>query len=97
MKEPTSRLSLANTSTEALRPLYSTDGTPNPPPNVSATLPAENAQLYRRTIKPYLGAKSEGHLLNKHANVSLNIIAAAERKKRQSYVGTEGEGGDPEA
>ena len=93
MKEPTSRLSLANNSQDVLRPPQSiADASPNIAP-VSANLPAENAQLYRRTIKPYLGAKSEGHLLNKHANVSLNIIAAAERKKRQSYVGTEGEAG----
>ena len=91
MKEPTSRLSLANNE---LRPsgLFTPEVSNHPAPTpVSATLPAENAQLYRRTIKPYLGAKSEGHLLNKHANVSLNIIAAAERKKRQPYVGTEGE------
>ena len=93
MKEPTSRLSLANNSQDVLRsPQSIADASPNIAP-VSANLPAENAQLYRRTIKPYLGAKSEGHLLNKHANVSLNIIAAAERKKRQSYVGTEGEAG----
>ena len=93
MKEPTSRLSLANNSQDVLRPPQSiADASPNIAP-VSSNLPAENAQLYRRTIKPYLGAKSEGHLLNKHANVSLNIIAAAERKKRQSYVGTEGEAG----
>ena len=92
MKEPTSRFSYSNNSSDVLRPLQQgSDAPPNPPPSISATLPAENAQLYRRTIKPYLGAKSEGHLLNKHANVSLNIIAAAERKKRQSYVGTEGE------
>jgi hypothetical protein len=93
MKEPTSRLSLANNSTDVLRqPSLTADAAPNLPPTaVSATLHAEDAQLYRRTIKPYLGAKSEGHLLNKHANVSLNIIAAAERKKRQSYVGTESE------
>jgi hypothetical protein len=42
-------------------------------------------QKFRRVIYPYTGAKSDGQLLNKHANVSLNIIAAAERKKRQSY------------
>jgi len=47
-------------------------------------LPVENSQLYRRPIRPYQGAKSDGQLLNKHANVTLNIIAAAERKKRQS-------------
>ena len=51
----------------------------------SSELPAENAHLYRRQIRPYTGAKSEGQLLNaKHANVTLNVIAAAERKKRQS-------------
>ena len=47
-------------------------------------LPVENSQLYRRPIRPYTGAKSDGQLLTKHANVTLNIIAAAERKKRQS-------------
>ena len=51
----------------------------------SSELPVENAQLYRRQIRPYTGAKSEGQLLNaKHANLSHNVIAAAERKKRQS-------------
>ena len=51
----------------------------------SSELPVENAQLYRRQIRPYAGAKSEGELLTaKHANLSHNIIAAAERKKRQS-------------
>jgi len=84
LKEPTSRLFVANSN--------DTDSSPNQalkPPTFSLVnytqneLPVENAQLYRRTIRPYTGAKSEGQLLNKHANVSLNIIAAAERKKRQ--------------
>lgn len=38
----------------------------------------------RRTILPYGGAKSDG-LLNKHAFISCNVIAAAERRKRDSY------------
>ena len=38
----------------------------------------------RRTILPYGGAKSDG-LLNKHAFISSNVIAAAERRKRDSY------------
>jgi len=84
LKEPTSRLFVANSN--------DTDSSPNQalkPPTFSLVnytqneLPVENAQLYRRTIRPYTGAKSDGQLLNKHANVSLNIIAAAERKKRQ--------------
>jgi len=84
LKEPTSRLFVANSN--------DTDSSPNQAlktPTFSLVnytqneLPVENAQLYRRTIRPYTGAKSEGQLLNKHANVSLNIIAAAERKKRQ--------------
>eukprot|EP00092_Neocalanus_flemingeri_P000854 GFUD01000911.1.p1 GENE.GFUD01000911.1~~GFUD01000911.1.p1 ORF type:complete len:2354 (+),score=554.15 GFUD01000911.1:527-7588(+) len=86
LKEPTSRLFVANSN--------DTDSSPNPDlktPTFSLVnytqneLPVENAQLYRRTIRPYTGAKSDGQLLtvNKHANVSLNIIAAAERKKRQ--------------
>ena len=36
----------------------------------------------RRPILPYGGAKSDG-LLNKHAFITCNIIAAAERKKRE--------------
>ena len=66
----------------------------NPPPSTSysrinynvSELPVENNQLYRRTIRPYTGAKSDGQLLTKHANVTLNVIAAAERKKRQSLL-----------
>eukprot|EP00093_Oithona_nana_P004102 04102.XXX_99616_91862_1 [CDS] Oithona nana genome sequencing. len=38
----------------------------------------------RRIILPYGGAKSDG-LLNKHAFISCNVIAAAERRKRDSY------------
>ncbi len=38
----------------------------------------------RRTILPYGGAKSDG-LLNKHAFISCNVIAAAERRKRDAY------------
>ena len=38
----------------------------------------------RRTILPYGGAKSDGQL-NKHAFISCNVIAAAERRKRDSY------------
>ena len=45
----------------------------------------ETAQKSRRPIHPYVGAKSDGQLLNKHAHVTLNVIAAAERKKRQSF------------
>ena len=56
----------------------------------TSELPVENAQLYRRTIRPYTGAKSDGQLLSKHANVSLNVIAAAERKKRQSQCYSQG-------
>ena len=45
----------------------------------------QTPQKYRRPIYIYGGAKSDGQLLNKHAHVTLNIIAAAERKKRQSF------------
>ena len=38
----------------------------------------------RRTIHPYGGAKSDG-LINQHAFVACHVIAAAERKKRESY------------
>jgi len=38
----------------------------------------------RRTILPYGGAKSDG-AFNKHAFISCNVIAAAERRKRDSY------------
>ncbi|CAB4064333.1 unnamed protein product [Lepeophtheirus salmonis] len=38
----------------------------------------------RRIIYPYGGAKSDGPL-NKHALISNSIIAAAERKKRETY------------
>ena len=60
----------------------------------SSELPVENAQLYRRTIRPYTGAKSDGQLLTKHANVTLNVIAAAERKKRQSQCYSSGQEND---
>ena len=45
---------------------------------------ADAANSKRRTILPYGGAKSDG-LLNKHAFISSNIIAAAERRKRDTY------------
>jgi hypothetical protein len=50
-----------------------------------------NQRSFRRPIHAYTGAKSEGHLRsnNQHANVSLGIIAAAERKKRQSFFSPE--------
>jgi hypothetical protein len=38
----------------------------------------------RRQILPYGGAKSDG-LINQHAFVACHVIAAAERKKRESY------------
>ena len=41
-------------------------------------------QRDHRPLHPYTGAKSDGQLLNKHAAVSLGIIAAADRKKRKS-------------
>jgi len=50
----------------------------------SGLLPPEVSLKSRRTILPYCGAKSDG-LLNKHAFISCHIIAAAERKKRESY------------
>jgi hypothetical protein len=34
---------------------------------------------------PYGGAKSDGGLINHHAFISCHVIAAAERKKRESY------------
>ena len=43
--------------------------------------PSTQSQKNRRVILPYGGAKSDG-LLNKHAFISCNIIAAAERRKR---------------
>ena len=47
-------------------------------------------QRSRRPVHPYTGAKSDGQLVaNSHANISLNIIAAAERKKRQSCFGAQ--------
>ena len=47
----------------------------SPPTSSSQT------QKSRRVILPYGGAKSDG-LLNQHAFISVNIIAAAERRKR---------------
>ena len=78
MREPTSRLYNCVDPPNSTVPPYSRmNYTQN-------ELPVENSQLYRRPIRPYTGAKSDGQLLTKHANVTLNIIAAAERKKRQS-------------
>ncbi len=45
---------------------------------------AGNNSLPRRPILPYGGAKSDG-LLNKHAFITCNIIAAAERRRKESY------------
>ena len=47
----------------------------------SPTLSSSQPQKSRRIILPYGGAKSDG-LLNQHAFISCNIIAAAERRKR---------------
>ena len=66
-----------------------------PPPLPAATADANSATAdgnsatadaaqQRRAILPYGGAKSDG-LINKHAFVTCNIIAAADRKKRESY------------
>ena len=99
LREPTSRLynsgfdSGPQLSSNPLSPSpLPLSPSPNNPTSYSrinyttSELPVENAQLYRRQIRPYTGAKSEGHLqaTNQHANVTLNVIAAAERKKRQS-------------
>ena len=65
-----------------------------PPPTQSGGHPLEAtsvghpaaaaaAPVQRRAILPYGGAKSDG-LINKHAFVTCNIIAAADRKKRES-------------
>ena len=76
LKEPSSRLSVLN---------HIVSDTPsNPQPSFHVHDP-ETAQKTRRPIHPYVGAKSDGQLLNKHAHVTLNVIAAAERKKRQSF------------
>ena len=86
MREPTSRD--YNRVSPPAAPLPLPPNTSVPPYSrmnyTQSELPVENSQLYRRPIRPYQGAKSDGQLLNKHANVTLNIIAAAERKKRQS-------------
>ena len=92
---------LFNNSVSCVDSLPTSSSLSNPPPTTSysrinynsSELPVENNQLYRRTIRPYTGAKSDGQLLTKHANVALNVIAAAERKKRQSllYQPSEGE------
>ena len=98
LREPTSRLYNSGFDSGPLssNPLSPSPLPLSPNPNnptsysrinyTTSELPVENAQLYRRQIRPYTGAKSEGHLqaTNQHANVSLNVIAAAERKKRQS-------------
>ena len=98
LREPTSRLYNSGFDSGPLssNPLSPSPLPLSPSPNnptsysrinyTTSELPVENAQLYRRQIRPYTGAKSEGHLqaTNQHANVSLNVIAAAERKKRQS-------------
>ena len=80
LKEPSSQLSVLNHVV--------TDTPYNPQPSFQPTClvhDPETAQKSRRPIHPYVGAKSDGQLLNKHAHVTLNVIAAAERKKRQSF------------
>ena len=57
----------------------------SPPESVtsgsSSPLSSSQPQKSRRVILPYGGAKSDG-LLNQHAFISCNVIAAAERRKR---------------
>ncbi len=48
------------------------------------TNPQRPPRSGRRPILPYSGAKSDG-LLNKHAFISCNIIAAAERRKKELH------------
>jgi hypothetical protein len=51
----------------------------------SPTTSSSQPQKSRRIILPYGGAKSDG-LLNQHAFISCNIIAAAERRKGDSSL-----------
>ena len=103
LREPPTRLQLFNNCVDSVAPLSPPPGPPVPSYSrinyTAGELPVENPGLYRRQIRPYSGAKSEGELLlnNKHANVTLNVIAAAERKKRQSqcYYQPAGSGQDP--
>ncbi len=87
LNEPSSQLAVANTisssscNNDQCFPTSCLVHSPEPATPTSKT----PTQKFRRIIYPYTGAKSDGQLLNKHAHVSLNIIAAAERKKRQSY------------
>jgi len=60
----------------------SRQATTSPPPGQPAQ--PEHPRS-RRTILPYGGAKSDGLISNQHAFISCHVIAAAERKKRESY------------
>ena len=82
LKEPSIRLSVANhiVSDSPFNPETSSLVHSSPEAGSSPLV-----EKLRRQIHPYTGAKSDGQLLNKHAHVTLNIIAAAERKKRQSF------------
>ena len=85
--EPSTQISVANTiSSPPSNPhqCFPTSCLVHSPETAPPTAETSKQKL-RRIIYPYTGAKSDGQLLNKHAHVSLNIIAAAERKKRQSY------------
>ena len=52
---------------------------------VDSSFPSSQPQKSRRVILPYGGAKSDG-LLNQHAFISCNVIAAAERRKKDPSI-----------
>ena len=85
LNEPSSRLCVYNNASHFLSspgPCLQTS-TLFHPPQTNPFL--ETSLKIERPIYPYVAAKSEGQLLYKHAHVTSNIIAVAERKKRESF------------
>ena len=72
------------------RPPSFTSPTSTHPSSPSPLSPANSELLepkedrVRRTILPYGGAKSDGLMVNKHAFISCNVIAAADRRRKDA-------------
>ncbi len=86
LKEQHQQEPLPSPTTSCPTPPYSSRPRPSPScPSPPAVPPEKRKEdvIKRRTILPYCGAKSDGLLLNQHAFVTCNVIAAAQRRKRE--------------